>query len=121
MKKLLLSFTLALVLTGCADSTGELIAQLHAKDSADRLHAVKALGERPRHAERSVPALIEALKDEDAFVRRDAAYALGRFGADAKAASQALAATARQDKNSHVRKAAADALKQIDPGAPPRK
>jgi HEAT repeat protein len=117
MKKLLVCLSLTLALTGCGDATGESIAQLHAKDAALRLHAVKALGDRTRDAARSVPALTEALQDQDAFVRRDAAHALGKFGADAKPASQALTTTARTDKNLHVRKAAADALKLIDPDA----
>jgi HEAT repeat protein len=58
--------------------------------------------------------LAEALRDQDAFVRREAANSLGRFGPDAKQAVPALLAAA-QDRQPKVRQAASQALKQIDP------
>ena len=60
------------------------------------------------------PALIDLLRDEDVFVRRDAAIALGKLGPKAQPASGALA-TAARDRNGHVRKAAAEALGKLDP------
>jgi HEAT repeat protein len=108
---------LAVLLPGCAGkSTGEWVAQLRSRDSADRLHAVKALAGRSGEAAAVVPALGEALRDEDAFVRRDAAEALTSFGAAARPAVPALLA-ATQDRNAGVRKAAAKALGRIDPEA----
>jgi len=115
MKNLLLAIVFVVLATGCGRSTSDLIGQLHATDATERLHAAKMMGDRPRDADQFVPALIDALKDQDAFVRRDAAHALAKFGAEAKPATTALSLAARQDKNLHVRQAAADALKQIDP------
>ena len=115
MKKLLPLCVVLLV--GCGRlSTEECIEQLKSKDAAQRLHVVKALGERVAEVPRTVPALALALKDEDAFVRRDAARALGRIGEEARAAVPNLAAAAR-DRNGNVRRAAADALQKIDPTA----
>jgi HEAT repeat protein len=117
MKRTLVSGALLLLLAGCGRTTSEWIDQLHAGDSSQRLHAVHALEERRGDTKEVVAALTTALKDEDAFVRRDAAKALGKLGPDAADAAPALAAAALKDHNTHVRKAAADALKQIDPAA----
>ena len=57
-------------------------------------------------------------KQIDDYVRRDAAKALGHFGADAKPAVPALQALLH-DKEPSVRKAAAETLKKIDPNAAP--
>jgi HEAT repeat protein len=106
---------LAAMLSGCeSKSTAEWIEQLHSKDSAQRLHAVKALADRHQEASVVVPILAEALKDTDAFVRRDVAAALGKIGPDAKPAVPALLA-AQGDKNASVRTQVARALQQIDP------
>jgi HEAT repeats len=94
---------LGIAQAGCGGkSTGEWIEQLQSKNSAERLHAVNALGKRGREAEVVAPALAGALKDDDAFVRRDAAEALGELGAGAKPAFTALLVAAR-DKNAGVR------------------
>src|SRR5262249_17238877 len=120
MVKKLLVLSLGVVVGGCgAKSTADWIDQLHAKDSAQRLHAVKALACRPAEAEVIVPALAEALKDEDTFVRRDAAKALGEIGPPAKPALPALL-LALKDKHTAVRKEAAEALRKIDPEAATR-
>ena len=117
MKKYVVLCLIALA-SGCGKpkTTTDWIDQLKAKDSAQRLHAVKALGERGNEAAVVAPALALALGDEDAFVRRDAAHALGRIGADARATTPALVA-ALKDRNSGVRLAAGKALKGIDPEA----
>jgi HEAT repeat protein len=101
------------LLAGCgARPTQECVDQLKAKDAAQRLHAIRALGERPAEAAVVVPALSEALKDADPFVRRDAALALARLGPEARPALVALRPLLN-DRNQGVRKAAADALKKI--------
>ncbi len=117
MKKLTVSFLIALS-AGCGGgkSTAEWVEQLRSKDSAQRLHAVNALGERRKESAVVAPALVEALRDGDAFVRRDAARALGKIGPEARSATIALVA-ALKDKNSSVRQAAGKALKGIDPEA----
>jgi HEAT repeat protein len=115
MKKLLSVAGLVLLITGCGRSTSDLVEQLHAKDASARLHAVKSL--KDRRGDQVVAALTESLKDDDAFVRRDAARALGDIGPGAREAVPALTTSARKDKNTHVRQAAADALKRIDPDA----
>ena len=119
MKKYVILCLVALS-AGCGrgKSTADWIEQLQSKDAAQRLHAVKALADRGKEAV-VVPALALALRDQDAFVRRDAAHALGRIGPEARPATPALVA-ALKDKNLGVRQAAAKALKQIDPDAAAR-
>jgi HEAT repeat protein len=109
---------LLLLAAGCGKSTADLTAQLKAGDAVARLHAVHDLEGRKRESDVVVPALAEVLKDEDPYVRRDAARALGEFGPAAKPAVPALQA-ALGDKEPGVRKAAGDALRKIDPGAVP--
>jgi HEAT repeat protein len=115
MKKMLL-VTLAVVLVGCGPSTSDQLEQLRSQNSAQRLHAVKGLGQRGAEADVVVPALAEALKDPDAFVRRDAAAALGKIGPEARGALPALL-VAWRDRNQRVRQEAGKALKRIDPDA----
>jgi HEAT repeat protein len=115
MKKILLA-TLLIWFIGCGRSTSDQLEQLRSQDSAQRLHAVKALGERGSEADVVVPALVGALRDPDAFIRRDAAAALGKIGPEARDALPALL-VAWRDKNLHVRQEAGKALKRIDPDA----
>jgi HEAT repeat protein len=61
-----------------------------------------------------IPALIAALRDKDAEVRRSAALGLGSFRERAKDAVPALLA-ALNDSDRRVREAAATALARIDP------
>jgi HEAT repeat protein len=118
MRKLWLISGLAIMLLGCGrrESTADWMDKLHSQDSATRLHAVKALGEKRTEANTVVPALAEALRDQDPFVRREAANSLGRIGTDARSAVPALV-SAMQDTQPKVRQAASQALKQIDPEA----
>ena len=67
MKKCLLVAALTLSLMGCSRSTGDWIAQLQAKDSAERLHAVRALEDRRSDKEEVVAALKAALKDDATY------------------------------------------------------
>jgi len=121
MRKLCFFCLLAGSLLGCAreKSTGDWVRQLKDPDASLRLQAIKALKDRISEAA-VVPALTETLKDDNAFVRRDAALALGKIGPDARPALPALTATLK-DREHSVRKAAADALKKIDPEAAARK
>ncbi len=66
-----------------------------------------------------VPALTRCLGDTNIFVRADAALGLGGFGMDAQQAVPALV-QALNDQNGQVRRAATEALKQIDPEAAAR-
>ena len=62
----------------------------------------------------AVPALIDALRDEDADVRRAAVRSLGWIGPEAKAALPALK-KALIDNDSSIRVAAARSMEMIDP------
>src|SRR5205085_11144308 len=108
MRKVLM-MCLVLLLTGCGQekTTADWIAQLRDKDAARRLEAVKELGKREAELEVVVPALAEAVKDANGYVRRDAAVALGKLGPGASSAISALR-TAKKDKERSVRKAASD-------------
>jgi HEAT repeat protein len=116
--KNLLLLSVAVLVAGCGwKSTHDWVEQMHSADAAQRLHAAKALG--GRRGEAVALALAEALKDQDAFVRQEAAHSLGQIGPDARPAAPALVAALR-DRKPAVRKAAAEALKSIDPEAADR-
>lgn len=102
------------IAAGCAKSTAHWTEQMKSPDSVQRLHAVHALKVRVKEPHVAVPALVDALKDEDTFIRRDAARALGKFGPDAVDAVPPLRVLLT-DKEPSVRKAAAQSLKQIEP------
>jgi HEAT repeat protein len=104
-----------LVLAGCAGRpTQDWIEQLGSKDGSERLHAIRALSERPADAEAIVPALSAVLKDRDPFVRRDAALALAKLGTSARGALPALQPLLK-DHNRQVRRAASEAVKKVNP------
>ena len=87
MKRFLMGW-LALVLAGCGGKSAQgWVEQLKDKDAAQRLRAVKALGASCSETALVVPALAGVLKDENAFVRRDAAEALKKV--DPQAAAKA--------------------------------
>jgi HEAT repeat protein len=71
------------------------------------------LGKIGPEANAAVPALIEAFRDEDKFVRRIAAEALANIGPDAKAAVPALIETLK-DVNEVIRSSAASALEKLN-------
>jgi HEAT repeat protein len=81
---------LLLAVAGCGRSTAYWTEQLKSPDSPTRLHAVYALRARVKEPAAVVPALVEALMDDDTFIRRDAARALGRFGPKAQEAVPSL-------------------------------
>ena len=106
---------LLLLAAGCGKgSTADWIAKLKSPEPLTRMQAVHTLLERKGEAEQVVPALVEALQDENVYVRRDAARALGAFGTEAPSAVPALQA-AQRDREASVRSAAAAGLERIDP------
>lgn len=112
-----------LMCAGCGNkkTTDELIADLKSTNEKDRIIAVRLLGDRKGDPDKSVPALIEALKDKDSDLRWSAAIGLGYFGEQAKDAVPALQ-EAQRDRDARVREAAGVALSRIDPDAfPPSK
>jgi HEAT repeat protein len=113
----LLMLSLALLVAGCGShSTDYWLKQLKDPDVVKRRQAVRELGERNSEAERVVPVLAEALRDQNEFVRHDSAVALGKFGPEARTAVPALTA-ALKDKDANVRRMAEAALKKIAPEA----
>jgi HEAT repeat protein len=115
----LVVMALTLLAAGCGwHSTDHWRQQLKDADVVKRRQAVRELAARPAEAERVVPALVEALGDDNGYVRHDAAAALGNFGPEAKTAVPALVA-ALADRERSVRTAAGAALRKIDPAAVP--
>jgi HEAT repeat protein len=105
---------------GCGKgSTAHWIAQLKATEAITRIQAIHTLQERKDESAEVIPALIEALQDENTYVRRDAARALGSFGEEARSAVPALQAALR-DREPSVRQAAAKALSRIEPKLAPK-
>ena len=104
-----------LLVAGCGkESTAGLIEKLKAPEAGTRLIAARNLGQRPAEAAQVVPALAEALMDEDEEVRKAAAFSLGALGERAREAVPALR-EAQRDRAADVRKAASVALSYIDP------
>ncbi len=104
-----------LAVGGCSKekSTAQLLADLQASQARDRVIAVRLLPLRQEDAAQIIPALVDALKDEEADVRMGAAWGLGTFGEQAKDATAALQQIARNDPDMRNRKAAIIALERI--------
>ncbi len=110
MKRLLafalVGFILFLATPSHGAPVSELVAQL-----------AKQLGEAGPDAKEAVPALVKALKDEDAYVRRFSALALGDIKSDAAAVVPALAGVLNNPREKkEVQEAAATALGKLGPG-----
>lgn len=108
--------SLFLFVCGCGKSTADWKKQLTSTDPAKRLQAVQGLKQRANDSEVVVALLAEALKDENLYVRRDAARALGKMGPKARAAVPSLLPL-QFDPEPSVRRAASQALHVIDPSA----
>ncbi|MBN2474576.1 MAG: HEAT repeat domain-containing protein [Pirellulales bacterium] len=100
------------------EAVPRLIGALGAKEVRARAAAILARIGPPAKA--AVPALIEALSDENAETRGEILLALAAIGPEAKAAVPA-AGKALQDEDMNVRYAACYALGQIGPAAMPAK
>ena len=112
------SFVLVITLLACngcgkTKSTDELIADLKGADERERITAVRLLPQKKGDAAKVVPALIDALKDKDADVRRSAAIGLGSFGEQARDAVAALEAAQKNDRDARVRESAGIAVSRI--------
>lgn len=99
---------------GKTKSTAELLEDLRSPQERERLIAVRLLAQRREEATLVVPALIEALKDKEADIRRSAALGLRSFGQQAVMAIPALQ-KAQKDRDARVSNAAATSLQLIDP------
>lgn len=97
-----------------AEDVPDLLKRLQGTDVAIRVEAAREMGDLGEHAKAAVPALVEALGDPAAPIRKAAAAALGSIGAPA--AVPALTKTLR-DADAKVRWQAAEALGQIGPKA----
>lgn len=116
-----LGLLLCLAAAGCGGSKTEnvdLAGEL-AKLSGDadaKVGALAKIAELGPGAKGAVEKLIPLLKDEDASVRRTAAYALGSIGPAAKAAIPELKALLQTTDKDQLT-AAANAMSAIDPAS----
>jgi HEAT repeat protein len=109
------AFCLAFLFLGCGGkNTSDWLQQLQQGDAAQRLEAIHHLGRQQTVDAEVVKALTAALKDDNSFVRRDAAATLAKFGPEARAAVPSLL-VARRDRQRSVRRAAEAALARIMP------
>jgi HEAT repeat protein len=95
------------------DPLPDLIRALRGKAPVDRVRAAKDLGRLGWLARDAMPALVAALKDDDAKVREAAAQAVGQMGPDALPALSAM--LGHHDK--YVRRNAVWAMGKLGPAA----
>jgi HEAT repeat protein len=89
------------------------VEALQSPDAATRKHAASKLGNVGRADPEAFPALLGALKDRDAAVRREAILAVMKCGPDAKEAEPMLIELQQKDRDSQVRTYAGRALVSI--------
>src|SRR5262245_12186557 len=113
----LLALIVLMLSFGCgrARTADDWLHQLKEPDVVLRRQACRELADLPADAGRTVPALAEALRDENRYVRHDAAAALGKLGPAAAAYAVPGLVAALKDREKTVRTAAAAALKRVDP------
>ena len=87
---------------------------MHDKNSAVCVCAAEALWKISRKADKIIPALVRALKNEQGC--RGATHALYRIGPEARASVPALVAALKGDDRL-FRESVIMALRKIDPGA----
>lgn len=92
----------------------ELVGLLQAEKPLVRQQAALALGAIGPEASEAVEPLTRSLSDGEWTVRRQAALALGKIGPAAKSARLTLQRVARTDREALVKKAAQEALKQVE-------
>src|SRR5262249_13689072 len=95
------------------DPLPDLIRTLRCKSPIDRVRAAKDLGRLGWLARDAMPALVTALKDDDAKVREAAAQAVGQMGPDALPPLTAM--LAHTDR--YARRNAVGALGKLGPAA----
>ena len=127
--RMLVFLVLALAATGCGKPGPTLVggkpiedwvkALQHPDAKMRKIAAMKPGNVGPAHPA-AFPALLDALKDRDAGVRRDVILALVKFGADAKDALPALDHIRKYDADAKVREYAAKALQKIDSSVLPK-
>jgi HEAT repeat protein len=122
MKVLAVSLLAIAVLPGCGSRTPPLsggkpasyrLAALQDGDAKVRQKAVTKLGNAGDTDPAVFPALLEAIKDTDACVRRASVLALMKFGPDAKQAVPMLTDVQRNDQDAEVRAFARKALARL--------
>src|SRR5205809_2934017 len=79
---------------------------LRVAEPFQRVHAAMVLGLMGEQAQAAIPALVDALRDEDVQVRRMVTAALGEIGPPSRTAVPVLANSLR-DRNEVVRRRAA--------------
>ncbi|MBI1914238.1 MAG: HEAT repeat domain-containing protein [Planctomycetes bacterium] len=89
---------------------------LRVADPFQRVHAAMVLGLMGEQAQGAIPALVDALRDEDVQVRRMITAALGEIGPPSRTAVPVLVNSLR-DRNEVVRTRAAIALSEMGPAA----
>ncbi len=89
---------------------------LRLADPQQRAQAATVLGLLGDQAQAAVPALVEAIKDEEVQVRRIIVAALGEIGIAARSAVPALVASLR-NRHDIVRRRAAQCLAELGPAA----
>jgi HEAT repeat protein len=121
MKNLVLAILLIGIL-GCGQSEPTLaggkpvsywIDSMHSPDATLRKKAMMKLGNVGPTDPAVKPVLLEALKDGDAAVRKEAIAALMKYGADAKEALPTLTEMAVKDANGEVRASANKAVQRL--------
>lgn len=110
-------------LSGCGGEKAEKV-DLQAQvpglsgDADTKINALAEIAKAGPEAASLVPQIQPLLKDEDAVVRRTAAYALGSIGPAAKAAVADLKALLETEDRDQL-SSAANALRAIDPNSLP--
>jgi HEAT repeat protein len=122
MKRLLLGAVLAALVCGCRPAQPPLaggkpisywVEAVGGPDAALRKKAVLKLGNVGATDAAVLPALLQALKDPEAGVRREAIVALMKYGPDAREANGTLAEMKQHDRDGVVRSYAARALEKL--------
>ncbi len=116
---------LAVAGCGCGSATPTLaggkpvhfwVEALQSADASTRKHAVSKLGNVGRADPEALPGILGALKDRDAGVRREAIFALMKFGPDAKEAVPMLTEMKEKDRDPQLRVYATKALASLQDG-----
>jgi HEAT repeat protein len=122
-RPLALTAAVAVLFLGCGKSgpilsggkpAAHWVKALHHSDVAMRRTAASKLGNIGLADEAALPALLDALRDREAVVRKEAILALLKFGPDARQALAALNDLKLRDPDPEVRSYAAKATKKLE-------